>query len=110
MRRLATLICTLLISVMLWSGTAARAAELAACIEVTSEAPGHFDGDDDEVPSDPDKGTPHHHGTCNGHSVAVPIEGDGVAYQPQRTQSLGRLSAEFLSGCDPGTTLRPPIA
>lgn len=111
MRRLATLVCVLLMSVMLWSGATVRAAELAACVnEVRAEAPGHFDGDGDQVPADTDKGAPHHHGACHAHCVAVPNTGEAPAWASQPSSALSLRSTEFLSGLDPGTALRPPIA
>lgn len=110
MRRLAALIGTLMLAVMLWTGTAARAADLAGCIEISAETAGHFEGDDDQVPSDPDKGAPHHHGGCHGHHVAVPNEGDAIPLAVDLSDSIGLRLATKTAGCDPGTTLRPPIA
>lgn len=110
MRPVVTFVCALMVAVLLWGGSAARAAELIGCIEVSADAAGHFDGDDDQVPSDPDKGTPHHHGGCHGHPIAVPNVGESILATRGPTDSVGLRLAQFTAGCDPGTQLRPPIA
>jgi len=110
MRRLAAFVCVMMAAVLLWTAGPVRAMEIVDCAEVSSEAPGHYDGDSDQVPSDPDKGAPHHHGGCHGHCAAVPV-GDGRADLTDlgsNAQGLRRTS--FPTGCDPGTSLRPPIA
>lgn len=72
MRWLSVMLAVLL-SISLATGVMAHAAEPVACIDSeTASALGHFEGDRDEVPSDIDKGTPHHHATCHGHHIAEP--------------------------------------
>lgn len=111
MRRLGVLVCALMAAVLLWTGTSARAAEIAGCIEVGGETAGHFeDGDKGQVPSDPDKGAPHHHGGCHLHHVTVPFDGEAAPFDGRLNDSIGLRRAQFTAGCDPGTQLRPPIA
>lgn len=100
----------MMLAVMLWSGNAAQAAEAFGCIEVGASAAGHFEGDSDQVPSDSEKGTMHHHGGCHGHHSAIP---DDLATAPPRVSPPADPRApvvRFPLGADPGMTLRPPIA
>lgn len=110
MRSWLTLICTMMIALMIWTGTTAHAAEAMGCIEISTEAAGHFDGDSDQVPADPEKGVPHHHGGCHGHHVG--IDAGAVAPKAALAESgaLDLRREGLASGCDPGTALRPPIA
>ena len=110
MRSLANFIFALLTAVLLWAGTPARAMDVAGCIEASVDAASHFEGDSDQVPADPDKGTPHHHGGCHGHHVATSSDDDGTAYAADLSNNVGLSLAAFTAGCDPGTALRPPIA
>jgi len=77
---------------------------------VDEVAMGHAPGDADQVPSDGDKGYPHHHGGCHGDHVAAPVKATNTAL----TRDL-RLAPVFagrsmlpLSTADPA--LRPPQA
>lgn len=110
MRGLLSLVGTLMLVVMLWTGTTAHAAEAMGCIEVSADAPGHFEGDEDQVPADPDKGVPHHHGGCHGHHVGVASDTEAPNAAPASSNSPGLRHESMASGCDPGTALRPPIA
>ena len=110
MRRWLSLIGTLMLVLMVWTGTTAHAAEAMGCIEVSAESTGHFDGDRDEVPADSDKAVPHHHGGCHGHHVAVADRGEPDA---NATASVGYRTARVklsLARADSGTALSPPIA
>ncbi len=71
---------------------------------------GHVPGDADQVPSDGDKGFPHHHGGCHGDHVAAPVKIANTALK-----LVLRLAPIFsidllrpLSTADPA--LRPPRA
>ena len=110
MRRLLSLVSILMLAVMLWTGTTAHAAEAMGCVEVSAEAFGHFDGDSDQVPADPDKGVPHHHGGCHGHHVGVAVDAEAPKAAPAASGTRGLRPEAMDAGCDPGTTLRPPIA
>ena len=110
MRRLVFLVGTLMLVVMLWAGTMAHATEAMQCIEVSAEAFGHFEGDGDQVPGDPEKGVPHHHAGCHGHHVGVAAEAAAPKAAPVSSGSPGLSGEHLTSGCDPGTALRPPIA
>ena len=110
MRRFFHLCGALMLVVMLWTGVSAHAAEALGCIEVSSAAAGHFDGDRDQTPSDGGKATPHHHSGCNGHHVATPSDdGPPPAVLPA-SPSLGDTVERVTTGADPGLALRPPIA
>lgn len=95
---------------VLWTGSAAHAAEVFSCAEVAASAGGHFDGDSDEVPADGDKATPHHHSACHGHCVGTPLEAKNGALPTARAANVIAATAAFHFGNDPGTALRPPIA
>lgn len=110
MRRLWPLFGTLMLAALLWTSSAARAAELAGCFEVAAESAGHFEGDKDQVPADPDNGTPHHHSPCHGHCASVVNESDAGPIALDSVRTLGCRREMTTAGCDPGTTLRPPIA
>lgn len=110
MRRFLPFISAFMLMLVLWTSSAAHAAEAIDCAEVTTESVGHFEGDRDEVPADSDKATPHHHSACHGHCVAVSSSNDGSALQDMRaTSPLGSVT-DLHSGSGPGATLRPPIA
>lgn len=77
---------------------------------VEEAAPGHAPGDADQVPSDGDKGYPHHHGGCHGDHVAAPVKASNAALM--RDQRFAPIVASHsmrpLSTADPA--LRPPQA
>ena len=110
MRDLFTLIGSLMLVAMVWTGTTAHAAEAMGCVEVSFDAAGHFDGDRDQVPADQDKGVSHHHGGCHGHHVGVTADTEGLGTNPAACGTLSLRRTAVASGCDPGTALRPPIA
>jgi hypothetical protein len=77
---------------------------------VTEIALGHAPGDADQVPSDGDKGYPHHHGGCHGDHVAAPIKAasTGCAGDLRLAPVFTSNSLRPLSTADPA--LRPPQA
>ncbi len=110
MRRFLPFISALMLVLVLWTGSAAHAAEAIDCGEVTTSEIGHFEGDRDEVPADSDKATPHHHNACHGHCVAMPTDDFRAALLHSAATALAEAAADFHSGSGPGATLRPPIA
>lgn len=110
MRRLLPLISAFMLVLVLWTGTAAHAAEAVECGETTVAAAGHFEGDGDEVPADSDKSTPHHHGVCHGHCAAVPADGHAADIGAPSGILQVLAPSNFLSGTPPDLALRPPIA
>ncbi|GLR47643.1 hypothetical protein [Sphingomonas astaxanthinifaciens] len=110
MRRILPFLSALMLVLVLWTGSAAQAAEAIGCAEVAASAEGHFDGDGDQVPADGDKATPHHHGACHGHCVGVSLEeGQGIVPSDMTNDKVA-AAADFHGGNDPGISLRPPIA
>lgn len=77
---------------------------------VDEVALGHAPDDADQVPSDGDKGYPHHHGGCHGDHVAPPVKTTNTALT--RDLRLAPIFASHsmrpLSTADPA--LRPPQA
>jgi len=71
---------------------------------------GHAPGDADQVPSDSDKGYPHHHGGCHGDHVAAPVKIANNTLKPDlRLAPIFSIdSLRPLSTTDPA--LRPPQA
>ena len=110
MRRWLTIIGTMMLAVMIWTGTTAHAAEAMGCVEVSVDAAGHFDGDRDEVPADSDKAVPHHHGGCHGHHIAVADDDGSEAGADADPGNRADLPETDIPGAEPGTALRPPIA
>jgi len=111
MRRWLHLVASLMLAVMLWTGNVAHAAEAFGCVEVGAETMGHFDGDSDQTPADPDKGVAHHHGGgCHGHHNAMTAGGDGAPVPVSTTAPLDRSPDTRVAGQGPPTALRPPIA
>ena len=111
MRRLTPFISALMLILLLWTGSAARAVEALDCGgETTSAAAGHYDGDRDQVPADGDKAAPHHHNACHGHCMAVPMTDRASLLLNQDSSGLIETSRDLQSGSGPGATLRPPIA
>ena len=110
MQRWTSVIGVLMLVLMLWAGGAAHAAERFACIPVTAEPAGHFEGDEDQGPSSPDQGATHHHSGCNGHHVAAPTKPTNLDLTlSSRTVPLVWREAG-MPGHSPDTDLRPPIA
>lgn len=71
---------------------------------------GHAPGDAGQVPSDSDKGYPHHHGGCHSDHVAAPIEDTNTAltHALRLAPIFASSSIRTLSTADPA--LRPPQA
>lgn len=105
------LVASLMVAVMLWTANVAHAAEAFGCVEVAVEAPGHFDGDGDQTPADPDKGVSHHHGgNCHGHHNAT-NDADGAGPLTAAAGALLDRGPDIrIAGRAPPAALRPPIA
>ena len=74
MSRLSALILSLILALSLGLGSVAHAAEGVSGVEVPQSAAwAHSDNDSDQVPADSDKGYPHHHVSCHGDHIGVPV-------------------------------------
>ncbi len=95
----------------IWASDRATAAAYSNCAGApVSERMFHFEGDSDEVPCDSDSDTPHHHGVCHAHCMAVPIQAvslENVGRSAQ--QPLAKRTTSMASGLA-DEQLRPPIA
>jgi len=109
-RRLLPLVSALMLLLVLWTGSAAHAAEALDCGEAMAGAAEHYDGDRDEVPADSGKATPHHHNACHGHCMAVPTADQASLVSHREGGRLIDIRRNHLSGSGPDATLRPPIA
>lgn len=110
MFRMKALFGALMLVLMLWTGGLAHAAERVVCIPATAEAAGHYEGDDDQLPSDREQGVAHHHTGCSGHQLAAPAEQPAIILNHSSgTVPLARNEAG-LHDHDPDGQLRPPIA
>jgi hypothetical protein len=113
MRQSLALIACLMLVFTLWTGvstSAAHAAEIVGCIELSADSEAHAPGDGDEVPGDADNPAPHHHGSCHNHCVAMPAI-DGLA----TTIRIARVGLSIDPATEPDAIagardLRPPIA
>lgn len=109
MRSWTTLIGSLILAITLLTGAMAHAAERFDCVPTTVEAAGHYDGDGDQFPSDPQQGVPHHHAGCSGHQLGAPDTtadvgiGHSAAVVPVAWREAG------VPGRSPDSLLRPPI-
>jgi len=110
MARLTQFIGALLLVLTLWTGTTAHAAERFDCIPATEQSAGHFEGDRDETPDDPDRGVAHHHGGCNGHHVATPGHYALISFSVGSSGLTGARQDAAPPGREPEGQLRPPIA
>lgn len=110
MRRMASIFSALMLILMLWTGTTAHAAELLECVPVGTEMVGHFDGDEDQVPSGSETGVAHHHTGCSGHSLAAPAGETELKPAAAGASFLRPCAASGLYGHGPDNQLRPPIA
>lgn len=113
MHRLLALFACVAVLFSLAGGSVAHAIEPIACVSVsdgTAISVDHAEGDVDQVPTDGDKGYPHHHGGCHGHHVAAPLA-DAMPLDIRLhalIPSMGRGDRHATSGGDPA--LRPPQA
>lgn len=79
MHRLTALILSLILVLSLGLGSAAHAVEGVSGVEIPqSLAWAHVDNDGDQVPADSDKGYPHHHVSCHGDHIGVPVAASPV--------------------------------
>ena len=109
MRRRLSMIATLLLAVMLWTGGTAHALEALGCAEISGSESGHA-GDRDKAPSDSGKALTHHHGSCHGqHNLVSPTVDSALRAYPAATPT-GFGSSAAVGDCEPPTALRPPIA
>lgn len=113
MRQSLALIASLMLVLSLWTGlsvSAAHAAEIVGCIELSAGAGGHVAGDGDEVPGDAGNPAPHHHGSCQNHLLGMPAL-DGLA----TITPIARTALRIEPAIEPDAItaardLRPPIA
>ena len=110
MHRWISLLGTIILVLMLWTGGAARAAEPFDCIAVSAEAAGRLDGEREQAPSSPDQCVVHHHSGCSGHHVAAPPNiAANELILPQKLVPFAWREAG-RPGRGPDSDLRPPIA
>ena len=110
MRRILPFLCAVLLGMMLWTGTAAHAAEALSCAEVSASAAGHFEGDTDQVPSDDRDASPHHHSLCHGHCVGISPEMGALSSSDAVSRPAPAPAVIGISQSRLGSALRPPIA
>lgn len=95
---------------MLWTSGSAHAAQSFDCVPVSAATEGHFEGDQDELPSSTDKGVAHHHAGCGGHQLAAPADGRTVLSEDGRSGPPHAYPSFALALAEPDQQLRPPIA
>lgn len=109
-RRWTSLLGSLLLVLMLWTGTVAHAAEQLDCNPVAADTVGHYEGDSDQVPVDRDQGVAHHHAGCSGHQLAAPSGDVEIDFAGSSLIVPVRSPLAGLHGRSPDRQLRPPIA
>jgi hypothetical protein len=110
MQRLTTLFGVFMLVLFVWTGSSAHASQRFDCIPVSSEAPGHFEGDRDEAPAKGEKGVVHHHSGCNGHQYAASAGSLIPLIGLQRSSVAPPLEERHVASREPDGQLRPPIA
>ena len=109
MRRRLSMLATLLLAVMLWTGGTAHAVESIGCAEISGSESDHS-GDREKAPADSGKALTHHHGSCHGqHNLVAPAMDAGPCANPASAPT-GLGSNDAVGDCEPPTVLRPPIA
>lgn len=111
MRRLLLLLTAIFVGLSLTGAAVAHMVEPVECIDAgTAASLGHTTGDADQVPSDAEKGYPHHHGGCHGHQICDRVAEPVVvrAFHATDPRSLRSFLFVPLATADPA--LRPPIA
>lgn len=109
MTRWTSILGALMLVLMLWTGGVAHAAEQFDCMPVTAETIGHFEGDQDQMPSSPDQGVAHHHSGCSGHHIAAPASVASLDIGSGKQVALAWRESG-VPGRGPESQLRPPIA
>ena len=110
MQRLTTFFGVMMLVLFIWTGSSAHAAERFDCIPVSSEAPGHFEGDRDQAPAKGEKGVAHHHSGCNGHQYGASSGTSIPLLACQRSTVAPPLAEQYPTSREPDGQLRPPIA
>jgi hypothetical protein len=110
MLRLSTFFGVLMLVLFVWAGSSAHAAERIECIPVSSEGPGHFEGDRDEAPTRGENSASHHHSGCNGHQFAASVDMLVPLVSLIRAPVAGLWIERYAASREPDRQLRPPIA
>jgi hypothetical protein len=109
MARLLGILIAIALALSLATGGVAHAAEQICLPGTEAIAEGHSDGDGDQKPHG-ENGQAHHHGTCSGHHLAAPL--DGQVLRPALVDGASPDGAPVTLGTPivPLAELRPPIA
>lgn len=109
MARMVGILIGIALALSLATGGVAHAAERICLPGTEAIAEGHSDGDRDQK-RDGEKGQAHHHGTCSGHHLAAPS--DGQVLRPALIGGVSPNIAPVTLGTPivPLAELRPPIA
>ncbi len=111
MRALFRLLLPFCLFAGLTNGVLAHGLELSEFGGVTAATQWlHADGDNDQVPADSDKDSPHHHSICHGHEVGAAFRSCDMPIATVRTIALKPGEDRPLSAGPPAQDLRPPIA
>lgn len=111
MRALFRLLLPVLLFVGLANGVLAHGLELSEFGGVTAATQWlHADGDNDQVPADTDKDSPHHHSICHGHEVGAAFRSCDMPRALTLTIALKPGKDQPLSAGPAARDLRPPIA
>lgn len=109
MARLLGILIGIALALSLATGGVAHAAERICLPGTETTAEGHSDGDGDQTPHG-EKGQAHHHGTCSGHHLAAPSEGQVLRQALVDGASPDGAPGALGTPVVPLAELRPPIA
>lgn len=110
MERLKAILSTLVLALLLWSGSAAHAVEPAPCATRSSGVAKVSVERGDAEPAGTAKKAVQSHGACHGHCTAVMAGASDRVSDNERTAPASWIGTSFDAGADPGRTIRPPIA
>lgn len=110
MRRWVSMIGSMLLVLMLWTGATAHAAETTECSPATLESPIHLDSSKDSPSDERESRAVHVHFGCGGHCLATRVEEAPDLAGSTAIVAVFGGQAFGLAGDGPALTLRPPIA
>ncbi len=105
-----SMILLLLLMTSLIASTTVHASEVPASATLECSGEIHSEGDADQSPGDSDGAVPHHHGSCHGHGLAMPVSGSAPDPAEAASAHFYFLAPDVFARWSAGPALRPPIA
>ncbi|PBN43555.1 hypothetical protein [Sphingobium sp. D43FB] len=109
LRKFWTLLLVMIASSLVMTATV-HAQERPGSLAIECSGTIHIDGDTDQSQGDSDKATPHHHGTCHGHSLSAPMTGESLVVAGASGMRSFPSSEGPTASYQGDPALRPPAA